>query len=166
MRRIAAAALMAAAALAQVTWAPHFEVGGAFPNLVLLGVVGVTWTRGQRYGMAWACVGGLLLDLTASGPVGPHAIALLVGAYVIGFWTRDLQRPTAVHVVLTAVVGTILYSAVLVLSDGLLGLPVPQPGTAVWLAFTAAAYNALLMPFALDVIRRLQALTRSATEAT
>jgi len=166
VRRIAGAALMAAAALAQVTWAPHFEVGGAFPNLVLLGVVGVTWTHGQRSGMVWACVGGLLLDLVASGPVGPHAIALLAGAYVIGFWTRDLQRPTAVHVVLTAVVGTVLYSAVLVLTDGLLGLPVPQPGTAIWLASTAAAYNALLMPLALDVIRRLQALMRSAPAAS
>jgi rod shape-determining protein MreD len=164
VRLLAGAALMAAAALAQVTWAPHFEVGGAFPNLVLLGVVGVTWTRGQRHGMAWACVGGLLLDLTASGPVGPHAIALLVGAYVIGFWTRDLQRQAAVHVVLTAVAGTVLYSAGLVLTDGLLGLPVPQPGTAVWLAFTAAVYNALLIPFALDLIRRLQALTQAAPQ--
>ena len=164
MRRVAGAALMAVAALAQVTWAPHFEVGGAFPNLVLLGVVGVTWTHGQRSGMVWACVGGLLLDLGASGPIGPHAMALLVGAYAIGFWTRNLERPTAVHAVLTAVACTVIYSAVLVLATGLLGLPVPQPGTAVWLAFTATVYNALLMPFALEVLRRLQALTRSVPE--
>lgn len=166
MRRLAGAALMAAAALAQVTWAPHLEVAGAFPNLVLLGVVGVTWTHGQRAGMVWACVGGLLLDLVASGPIGPHAIALLVAAYAVGFWTRDLERPAAVHVVLTAAAGTVLYSAVLVLTGGLLGLPVPQPGTAMWLAFTAAVYNALLMPLALEVLRRLQAFTRSVPEAT
>jgi len=85
-------ALLAAAALAQVTWAPRFEVGGAFPNLVLLAVVAVTWTLGARSALVWACVGGLLLDLTASGPIGPHALALLPGVYVIasGFETWNV----------------------------------------------------------------------------
>jgi rod shape-determining protein MreD len=157
---------MVATALAQVTWAPHFEVAGAFPNLVLLGAAAVTWTHGQRAGMAWACAGGLLLDLGASGPVGPHAVALLAGVYAIGFWTRNLEQPAAVHTVLAAAATTIIYSAVLVLTDGLLGLAVPQPDIAARLAFAAAAYNALLMPLALEVLRRLQAVTRSTPEVS
>lgn len=162
MRRVAAAALMTAAALAQVTWAPRFEVGGAFPNLVLLAVVGVTWTLGSRAGMVWACVGGVLLDLTSSGAVGPHAVALLAGAYLVGLWTRDLERATAVHVALTAAISTVVYSAVLVLTAGFLGRPAPEAGVALRLALAAAVYNALLMPFAMEVLRRLQALTRAA----
>ncbi|MGA8923261.1 MAG: rod shape-determining protein MreD, partial [Candidatus Dormiibacterota bacterium] len=90
MKRALGAALMLAAALVQVTWAPRLEIVGAFPNLVLLAVVGVTWTWGVRAGMAWACVGGVLLDLTAAGPIGPHALGLLTGAYLTGFWTRNL----------------------------------------------------------------------------
>ncbi len=164
MNRAAGAALMAAAALAQVTWAPKFEVGGAFPNLVLLAVVGVTWTLGARAGMIWACVGGVLLDLTSSGAVGAHALALLAGAYLVGFWTRNLEHATAVHVALTAAVSTVLYSAVLVLTAGLLGQPVPEPGVAIQLTLAAAVYNALLMPFEMELLRRLQALTRSAPQ--
>ncbi len=165
MRRVAAAALMAAAALAQVTWAPRFEVGGAFPNLVLLAVVGVTWTLGARAGMVWACVGGGLLDLTSSGAIGRHALALLAGAYLVGLWTRDLERATAVHVALTAALTTLVYSAVLVVTAGLLGQPAPELGVALQLALAAAVYNGLLMPFAMVLLRRLQALTR-ATPAT
>jgi rod shape-determining protein MreD len=162
VRKAAGAAVIAAAALAQVTWAPRFEVGGAFPNLVLLVVVGVTWTLGARAGMVWACIGGGLLDLTSSGAIGPHALALLAGAHLIGLWTRDLERVTVVHVALTAVVATIVYSAVLVLIAGLLGQPAPDPGVAVQLTVAAAAYNALLMPFAIELLRMLQALTRAA----
>lgn len=165
MRRAAGAALMGAAALAQVTWAPRFEVGGAFPNLVLLGVVGVTWTFGARSGIVWACVGGLLLDLTASGAIGPHAIALLAGAYVIGLWTRDLERPTGLHVALTAAVATLIYSALLVVIAGLLGQPVPEIRVAAQLALAAAVYNALLMPFAFELIRRLRPARPTAPEA-
>lgn len=156
MRRVAGAALLAAAALAQVTWAPRFEIAGAFPNLVLLAVVATTWTLGPRSGMVWACVGGVLLDLTSSGPIGPHALALLPGVYVIGFWTRNVEQATVVHVALTAAVSTLLYSAVLVLAADLLGLPVPPAGVVAQLALTAAVYNAVLMPFAFELLRRFQ----------
>ena len=62
MSWIPVALLMLLAALMQVTWAPGLSVYGAFPNLVLVLVTVITWTRGQRAGLIWACVGGLLLD--------------------------------------------------------------------------------------------------------
>lgn len=164
MRRIAGLGCIVALALVQVTWAPRFEVGGAFPNLVLLAVVAVTWSAGVRVGMAWACIGGVLLDLTASGAVGPHALALLAGVYVTGFWARNLEHATAVHVVLTAAISTALYSAVLVLTAGLLGLPAPDAGIAARLAFAATLYNAMLMPLAMEIMRRLSALTHLTPE--
>lgn len=154
MRRAAGAALMAAAALIQVTWAPRFEVGGAFPNLVLVAVVAVAWTSGPRAGMVWACIGGLLLDLTASGPIGPHALALLPGVYLIGFWTRNLEEANVLLVALTAAVTTALYSAVLVLTGDMLGIPIEPLGMAVQLGFAAAVYNAVLAPLAFDLLRR------------
>jgi cell shape-determining protein MreD len=69
---------------------------------------------------------------------------------------------TAAHVALTAGFATIVYAALLVLIAGLLGQPAPDPGVAVQLTVAAAAYNALLMPFAIELLRRLQALTRAA----
>ena len=158
MKHIAGLGAMVALTLVQVTLAPRLEVDGAFPNLVLLAVVGVTWIFGLRAGMVWACAGGVLLDLTAAGPIGLHALALLVGAYAIGFFTPNIANPTAAHFALSAALSTVLYSAVLVLAAGLLGNPVLAAEVAVRLALAAALYNALLMPLAIEVTRRMQAL--------
>src|ERR1700704_1073561 len=77
--------LLLPAAVLQVTLAPRLEVFGAFPNLVLLVVVGWTLVRGAGAGIRWGIAGGLLLDLLAPGPLGVHALALVVAAYGTGF---------------------------------------------------------------------------------
>ena len=157
MKRLAIAAVLLAAVLVQVTWAPRLTVAGVFPNLALVAVIAITWTAGVRKGMAWACVAGLLLDLTAPGPIGPHAVALLAGAYLTGFSIRNLERESVVHPVVAVAVGTIAYSSVLVVVDEMLGLPVPPFGIALQLVIAACVYNALLMPVAMWIVRKLQA---------
>jgi len=159
VKRLAIASVLLAAVLVQVTWAPRLTVAGVFPNLALVAVIAITWTAGVRKGMAWACVAGLLLDLTAPGPIGPHAVALLAGAYITGFWIRNLDRESVVHPVLAVAVSTIAYSFVLVVVDEVLGLPVPPFGMALQLVIAACVYNAVLMPIAMWVVRRLQAPT-------
>ena len=156
MKRAIGVALMLAAALVQVTWAPRLEIVGAFPNLVLLAVVALTWTRGVRAGMAWACVGGVFLDLTAAGPIGPHALGLLTGSYLTGFWTRNLERQSVAQVAFAAAVSTAAYSLILVGSDDTLGVPVPPLTVAVELTLAACAYNAILMPAALALLRKMR----------
>jgi rod shape-determining protein MreD len=159
VKRAIGLALMLAAALVQVTWAPRLEIAGAFPNLVLLAVVALTWTQGVRAGMAWACVGGVLLDLTAAGPIGPHALGLLAGAYLTAFWTRNLERQSAIQVAIAAAASTAAYSLILVASDDTLGLPVPPFAVALELTLAACAYNAILMPVALALLRKLPVRT-------
>jgi len=159
VKRLAIASVLLAAVLVQVTWAPRLTIAGVFPNLALVAVIAITWTAGVRKGMAWACVAGLLLDLTAPGPIGPHAVALLAGAYITGFWIRNLDRESVVHPVLAVAVSTIAYSFVLVVVDEVLGLPVPPFGMALQLVIAACVYNAVLMPIAMWVVRRLQAPT-------
>jgi rod shape-determining protein MreD len=155
VKRLAIAGLLLATVLVQVTWAPRLTVAGAFPNLALVAVIAITWTAGVRQGMAWACVAGLMLDLTADGPFGPHAVALLGGAYLTGFWVRNLDRESLVQPVIAAAASTAVYSAVLVLADDVLGLPVPPLGIAMQLIVAASIYNAALMPVALATARRL-----------
>ena len=159
MKRLAFAAVMLATILVQVTWAPRLTIAGVFPNLALVAVIAVAWTAGVRSGMAWACVAGLMLDLTAPGPLGPHALALLAGAYLTGFWTRNLDRESVLHPMLAAAAGTAAYSIILVAADDTLGLPVPPLGTAMQLLVAASVYNAVLMPVALLLIRRRQVAT-------
>jgi len=155
MKVVSGLALMLAAALVQVTWASQLEIAGAFPNLVLIAVVGLTWTQGVRSGLLWACAGGVLLDLNAPGPLGPHALALLAGAYVTGFWARNLDRDSPLHPAGAAALSTILYSLVLVGTDAAIGSPIPPFRTAVALTIAAALYNAALMPLALAALRRV-----------
>jgi rod shape-determining protein MreD len=149
VRWAAAAAVMIAAALLQSAWGPRLEIVGAFPNLVLLVVVAGAWTLGPRAGMAWACGGGLLLDLLAAGPLGPHVLALLPGAYAIGLLARGRQQPHVLVVAAAAATVTLFYSAVLVVSH-------PGPaGVAIRLAVAAALYNSLLAPFVFAPVRRM-----------
>jgi rod shape-determining protein MreD len=155
MKFAAGLLLLVAAALVQVTWASQLEIAGVFANLVLIAVMGLTWTQGVRAGLLWACVGGILLDLNAPGPLGPHSLALLVGAYATGFWARNLDRESPFHSAAAVVVSTVLYSFVLIGSDDALGLPIPPLRTAAQLVIASSLYNALLMPPALMALRRV-----------
>jgi rod shape-determining protein MreD len=157
VKRLAVAALMLATVLIQVTWAPRVTVAGVFPNLALVAVIAVTWAAGVRSGMAWACIVGLMLDLTAPGPLGPHALALLAGAYLTGFWMRNLDRESLLQPVIAAAASTAAYSLILIAADDLLSLPVPPLGIAVKLVAAASVYNAALIPVALFVVRKLNA---------
>lgn len=155
MRRAIAGLLLLSAATVQVTWAPRLEIGGAFPNLVLVAVVGITAVQSQRNGMVWAVAGGLLLDLTSAGAVGPHVLALVAGAYLIGLWTENFERINATNAALCVAAATLVYSAVLVgLGLALHTLAMPLLQTAE-LAAAAAAYNALLAPLAAELFRRI-----------
>jgi rod shape-determining protein MreD len=161
MKRLAGGVLMLVAVLVQVTWASRIELAGAFPNVALLAVIAFTWTAGVRSGLAWACAGGIMLDLTAPGPLGPHALALLAGAYVTGFWARNLDRESLLHPAIAAAVSTVLYSLILLAADRALSLPVPPMRLALQLIIAAAAYNALLMPLVLMPLLRVRALMRA-----
>jgi rod shape-determining protein MreD len=156
VRRLALAALLLWVVLIQVTWAPRLALAGAFPNLALVAVVVISWTAGARAGMAWACVAGVMLDLTAAGPLGLHAPALLAGAYATGYWSRNLDRESLLHPSVAAAVSTLLYSLILLGADGALDLPAPPMGIAVRLVVAACAYNALLAPLAVLSVRRLR----------
>lgn len=155
MKVLSGLVLMLAAALMQVTWASHLEIAGAFPNLVLVVVMALTWTQGVRAGLLWACAGGILLDLNAPGPLGPHALALLVGAYATGFWSRNIDRGSLLHAAGAAAASTALYSLILIGGDVALGLPLTTLRTAVQLIVAASIYNAALMPLALVALRRV-----------
>jgi rod shape-determining protein MreD len=160
MRRVLGALSMLAAVLVQVTWASRIEVAGAFPNLILLAVVGLTWMSGVRIALVWACFGGIMLDLASPGPIGPHAIALLTCVYVTGYWVRNLDRDSPLHPALATALSTALYSLVLVEADELLGLPVPPLRLAAQLTIAACLYNALPMPLALLAMRRVQGVVQ------
>ncbi|HET7419647.1 MAG TPA: rod shape-determining protein MreD [Candidatus Dormibacteraeota bacterium] len=137
------AALVLAAALIQLTTAYRFEVFGVTPNLVVVAVIAAVWTFGSAAGLAAACAGGLLLDLGSPGALGPHALALLPGAYVAAMWPRArAEWANLTLMALSAAVAALLYAAVLVALDG-----------QVRLGAATAIYDLVLAPPAFLLVR-------------
>jgi len=60
------------------------RVGTARLDLMFLAVLSWSLLRGDREGMKWAFVGGLLLDLACGEAPGRFAIPLLVMAFIVG----------------------------------------------------------------------------------
>lgn len=84
------------------------------PNLVLALVAAWAWVRGPRWAFGWGVLGGLLLDLSGGGPLGVHALALVVAAYAVGV-LRSLARtqgwPLTIPV---GALGGLLYGGIVV----------------------------------------------------
>lgn len=150
-----AAVVVVITALVQVAWTSRLEVAGAYPGLLLVAIVAIAWNLGPRSALASACAGGLILDLGSAGPIGPHALALLAGAYLTGVVARRVAAPNLPLVALTAALATLLYSSVLVAVDGWLLVSVPPLDAAVRLALAAAVYNSLLAPLGFGLVRVL-----------
>lgn len=150
-----AAVVVVITSLVQVEWTSRLEVAGAYPGVLLVAVVAIAWNLGPRAGLVAACGGGLVLDLGSAGPIGPHALALLAGAYATGLVARRFEAPNVLLVALTAAVATLLYSAALVAADTWLRVYVPPMDTVTRLALGAAVYNSALAPFAFGLVRAL-----------
>ena len=158
MRALRAGLVLVPAAVLQVTLAPRLEVAGAFPNVVLLAVVSWTLLEGAQAGMRWAVAGGLLLDLVAPGPLGVHALALLVAAYGAGIARRFFEPDPVFLPALSAALATVAYNLVLIGFAAAMRHPVALvPVIQLWVA-PSALFDAALMPAALWLLARLQVL--------
>ena len=145
------------AVLLQVTLAPNLSVAGAFPNLVLLAVVGWTLVAGAGSGLRWALAGGLLLDLVAPGPFGLHALALAAAAYAAGWCQRSFHADRLLLPFATGGLATVGYNLVLLgVADTIGQNVVLLAALQSWVA-PAAVYDAVLMPAAFLLLRGLDA---------
>jgi rod shape-determining protein MreD len=155
VRVLVAAAVLTPVALLQVTLAPRLEVFGAFPNLLVVAVAGWTLLRGAGAGMRWAIAGGLFLDLVSPGPLGLHALALLVAAYAAGFVQRRFEPDPVLLPALTGAVAGVAYNIAAIAVLAALGTPVLIGGVVAHWVVPSAAYDALLMPPAALALARL-----------
>ena len=143
------------AALAQLTWMPRLGGSVGYPELAVVAVAAWTWTRGPREGLWWAIVAGIVLDLGSTGPLGPHALALVVAAYAAGIVLSTVHGGL---LVLSAASGiaTVVYGAALLVAAALLReAPLQLHANAGWIAWTAA-WDAVLAPVAVLAVRRAE----------
>jgi rod shape-determining protein MreD len=134
------------AALVEATLRPQMTVADAAPHPVVVG--GVIWTiaAGIDRGIAWAFVGGLVLDSLLGRPLGVSAFAILVAVGGAALIARPFPRLRLVAPVIAVPVLSLVSSlAILGLSSA------ARPGGAIsdpiGLLLPGVAYDALLGMF-------------------
>ena len=111
------------AALIEASLVPYISVGDAGPHPVLLG--GVVWTiaAGIDRGIAWAFVGGLVLDSLLGRPLGGSSVALLLAVGGAALVARPFPRLRLIVPIVAVPILSLAYSMLL------LGLTIAvQPG--------------------------------------
>ncbi|GAA0980116.1 hypothetical protein ENKNEFLB_03365 [Nocardioides aquaticus] len=161
VRVLAAAAAVLVAALLQVSVLSQVSWHGVVPNLVLLVVVAAGLVRGASFAMVLGLAAGLLLDLAppADHVAGQWALALVLVGLVAGQVNRE-ARSSAVAVVATVAVCSLLGTTVFALTGALLGDPISSVGSVLGVVGLALLLDVLLTPLVLPplmaMFRRLE----------
>ena len=102
------------AAILEVSVLAQLQLAGVRPDLVLAVGIGVAMTMGFDAGVAWAFVGGLLLDvMLPERPIGSTTLAMLVSVGAALVVARVAETPRLLLVGLTGFAVTFLYEGLL-----------------------------------------------------
>ncbi len=93
--------LLAGLAILQTTIFADIHFFDGRPDIVLLAVLGWVLAGGDRQGMVWGLIGGLLLDAFSGLPLGASAISLVIIAYLVSLyadrvWEVNLLMPLGI----------------------------------------------------------------------
>lgn len=121
----------------------YLTIGNAVPHLVL--VVGVIWAiaAGIERGIAWAFVGGIVLDAILGRPLGATAFALLVAVGAALLIAQPLVRLRLLAPVVAVPVMSVVYSVLIVILTST-GRPGAGLGDPVGLFLPSAIYDGVL----------------------
>lgn len=103
-------------------------LSGILGQVDLVALLVMVWAslRGPVAGLQAALVGGVLLDLVGTMPLGGSVVALAPGAYLFGQVRQWLVGPLAWLTILAALMGTACASFIVA------ALMVPLGGAAIW----------------------------------
>jgi rod shape-determining protein MreD len=96
-------------AIAQASVLPAFPLFGVAPALWL--VVAVAWSllRGMREGLIVAFVGGLVIDLLSTAPLGITSLSLMLAIAIVTFLQRHLPKNQTLVPALLMALATIIF---------------------------------------------------------
>jgi rod shape-determining protein MreD len=118
-------AVIGATAAALLEVMPYVSVGAAHPHPVL--VFGLIWlvAAGIEGALAWAFVGGIVLDALTSRPLGLSAFTLLVAVGLASILSRGLVRLRPLVPIVAVALLSGLYSIVQLILLGAIRSPIP-----------------------------------------
>lgn len=119
--------LLAMLAILQTTLFADIHFFDGRPDVVLLAVVAWGLAGGDRQGMVWGFVGGLLLDAFSGLPLGTSSISLIIIAFLVSLyagrvWETNLLMPLGI-----AAGASLLYHSLMLVWLLLLGRMVDLP---------------------------------------
>jgi rod shape-determining protein MreD len=130
-------------AVLDVTLGQYLAIGSAQPHLIL--VLGVIWSiaAGIERGIAWAFVGGLVLDALLGRPLGATAFALLAVVGLAQVIVQPLARIRLVAPIIAVPILSLVYS-MLILVLGSTGQGAGTVGDPIGLFVPGAIYDGVL----------------------
>lgn len=146
--------ILLAVAFVQHVVLPHVTFFGAHPNLMLVTVVAWGLLRGNRDGLIWALVGGVLLDLFSLAPMGTATLPLLIVMFLVGLLEFTAFRVVIWLPIATVFVATPLYQILALTVMKSLGWETGW-GRTIELLLPMATLNALLMVLIFPLMRRI-----------
>jgi rod shape-determining protein MreD len=157
-RVAAVAALMVVAVALQTTLLSRATILGIIPQVVLLVIVSLGYTDGERVGSVVGFFGGLLIDLLLYDPTAIIGLTALIYT-MIGYGVGTVRKYAMSESVWTPVLIVAAASAIAEFSYATLSIIFGQQWVS--LLFTAKVaglvvlYNTLLTPFVFPIVRRI-----------
>lgn len=153
--------VLALAAVLQASILPQISLAGGGPDLVFLLVLSWAIDSDLRQGVSWAFVGGLMLDLLSSLPVGTHSIPLLVIVVALSGIGGQIYRLGLLLLIGMAVGGTLFQQLTLMTITALLGHRVQWIEDLTSIVLPTVFYNLVLIVPVYWLVRRFQRVMRS-----
>jgi rod shape-determining protein MreD len=157
-RVAAVSALLVVGFALQTTVLTRATLLGVIPQVLLVVILSLAFTDGERVGVVAGFFGGLLIDLRLEDPSALMGLTALIYT-IVGYGVGSVRRFTTSESVWMPVFVVAIASAIVEASYAGLSIILGQQWVS--LAFTAKAaglvvlYNTLLTPFIFPVVRRV-----------
>lgn len=145
-------------AVLQTTLVPMLPTGGGRPDLMLVIVVGWGIVRGGGQSVVWGLAGGLFLDLVSGVPFGVQTIALGAIGLVADLMETNFFRSNMLIPLAAIFIATFLYHIFMGATLQTFGYPIDWEPFIINTVIPTAGMNTILMPFAYNLLRRLEHL--------
>ena len=128
----------------QDTWVPFCEIRGIMPCLPLIYVVFIALFKGERYGLCFGAITGLLMDLLAGKYLGLNFLTVALAGFLVGRIMKNFYKANIFIPMGSVALACVIYYPCYLFLGVLAGTGVPFWRNIISYVPFAAVYNTLL----------------------